>query len=293
MVLNLLATQHGMAHAAQFGKHADRKNRVRVNCPFCLERKHSPDRGHSFIYYRNSGFYKCFRCGIRSLDDLNVEWDATHPEPIERQAFKWTGGPKEFIPLWDAHEYPEPMNTAVEYLERRGIDREIRLQAHVGCCIQGRYAGRVVVPHLNSDGSWWGWSARLWKNIPGARNYDYPPDMARDKLYNEVALSIDTNRPVMVVEGVMDSLLYIPHAVACLGQPTHEHFDILKRSKRPIALCFDADRWYVGKTWQARLTKAGVKSGWVLLPHGLDPNEMDAAVLRDAADKCIGGKIEC
>lgn len=285
-----LTAQHQMAYAAQEGKRGDHRGRVRVNCPFCLERKSSPDRRGSLIYYRGSGFYKCFRCGIRSRNNL-VAPDMNY-EAVERPKFKHTGGPPEYLPLWGSVRSPVLL-TAVEYLEGRGIDADIRANAFIGACVTGRYANRIIIPHLDPDGTWWGWSARLWRKFPGARSYDYPPDMRRDKLYNQHAIAEETDRPVMVVEGVIDSLLYLPHAVACLGQPTNDHLEILKTSKRPVAMCLDADRWWVSKQWSRILARKGIETGWVRLPAGLDPNTVDAAMLRDAADRCIGGEVKC
>lgn len=241
------------------------------------------------MYYRGSGFYKCFRCFVRSRNDLDESESGF--VRLDSKPFTMTGGPPEFIPLWG--ETSQSVRPAIEYLEGRGIDVDIRTNAFIGACLLGRYSRRVIVPHLDADGEWWGWSARLFEKIPGVRSYDYPPNMSRDRLYNQQVLYVETDVPVMVVEGVMDALLYLPHAVACLGQPTTAHLDILKRAKRPVAMCLDGDRWYVSKQWARMLGRKKVRVGWVCLPHGKDPNDVDAAALRDAANRCIGGNVRC
>lgn len=431
--MNNLVEQHKMAHAAQSGKRADYKGRVRVNCPFCLEVKGTPDRRSSLVYYRHSGYYKClagdtmvltkdgtrpikdlagrevdvltfynkawrwvrapfFECGVQPLWRVTLSrngvkkvilatadhrwiakgstrrkpwrevvtrdlkkghalrsarlprsgnivpspWCVEHVEccgdegmtyccevpgshtfvleghiltgncfrcrtfghdflhgthaPVQHQprVFKQTGGPEGFTPLWTP-TVPWEFQAAVEYLERRKITQQYRARAFIGACLTGRYAFRVIIPHLDEAGDWWGWTARTWVQDPSIRKVDYPPNMRRDRLYNQQALSVESDRPVMVVEGALDAVFYLPDVVACLGQPTKDHLDILKESRRPLALCLDADAARSANGLLLALKLAGKKVGSVRLPPGTDPNDVNPLWLRDKADRCVDG----
>jgi DNA primase len=108
-------------------------------------------------------------------------------------------------------------------------------------------------------------------------------------LYNHTALHVETERPVMVVEGVFDALALWPHAVAVLGKPSHFQVDALASAKRPVAIVLDGDAWQEGYALAMRLRLAGQRAGSVTLPPKTDPDEVDRAWLEAAVAECIGG----
>jgi hypothetical protein len=106
-------------------------------------------------------------------------------------------------------------------------------------------------------------------------------------LYNQAALYVETDAPVLIVEGVFDALPYWPHAVACLGKPGEVHRWLMTEAKRPIAVVLDGDAWEEGWGLSEWLrTEVNVPVGFVRLPPCTDPGSVDPAWLREEAKQC-------
>jgi hypothetical protein len=198
------------------------------------------------------------------------------------------GDRDDYFPLWtDAGWTAESLQPARDFLLRRGILRSHMTEANIHAAVSGRYAGRVIVPHEDARGDWWGFTARLWTN-PQPDDFGftppkvlYPPGMDRARLYNEHVLDDASDVPVMLVEGCLDAAWYLPLCVAALGKPTADHFDTLCRARRPVVICLDGDAWEEGRALMYRLRLRGVRAGFVRLPAGEDPNSVNPTTLRE------------
>jgi DNA primase len=172
-------------------------------------------------------------------------------------------------------------------MRSRGLGEDIWEKAQIGVCLEGQQAGRIVVPVLAPDGLWVGWVARIWTK-KGHLPYVYPRGMQRGSvLYNQAALLVKTEKPVLVVEGVFDSLAYWPDSVAVLGKPSGPQVDALVASKRPVAVVLDGDAHDEGTALAGILQIEGQRAGDVWLPPGKDPDEIDKDVLWEAAYRCL------
>lgn len=257
--------------AAASGGRPNATGWVRVNCPLCHERKGSPDTRGSLGYLPSSGGFRCFRCDasgkVRGVD---------YAPEVEREETGVDLSDREFMFSIEQEWGAESLRAAVTYLRRRGFTKEHIFRADMHVDIR---RDRVVVPHMHRNGEWWGYSARTY--VDGFPKLLYPPGMDRSMMFNEHVLFVETDTPVMVVEGCLDSVWYLPDVVACLGKPTAAHFDTLCEATRPVVVCLDGDAWEEGRALAQRLQLRGsTRASYVRLPPGEDPNSIDPSWLQ-------------
>lgn len=267
----------------------------RVNCPNCEDETGKPDRKQSFGLNAESGGYHCFKCGAKGyLDSV--------PEDIQFVPKKMTNdehGPPKIEPpygwtrLWCGDGLSAiSLQGAREYLHKRGLDEAVWEGADIGAAVGGFYDGRIVVPVMSPEDEdiWFGWVGRDWTGHADLA-YRYPKGMHRGSiLYNHAALLVETDEPVLIVEGVLDALPYWPNAVACLGKPAlanGQHLQFMLEAKRPLAVCLDGDAWREGWSLAMRLRFEGKQAGAVRLPPATDPNDIDRSWLLSEAHRCL------
>lgn len=267
---------------------------ARSDCPFCLEVVGKPDRKQCFAVNTKTGFFRCWRCGTKGkLDDVgDSEGEVEAPAKKDAAVVE---PPEGFVELG-----VEPGSSAFcteearAYLCRRGLaDPGVWAAARIGCCLEGRFGGRVVVPVLSQDGRWLGWVGRTWVKRSD-RPYMNAPGMTlgtAGNLYNEVALSMPAAAPVMVMEGVFDALAYWPDAVAVLGKPTEPQIATLVSSARPVVVVLDGDAWEEAWSLAMRLRFDGQRAGMVKLPPRVDPDEVDRGWLRREAARSLESEL--
>jgi len=259
---------------------------LRAHCPFCQ------GRDDSFSYNPETSYYHCFRCPVRGKLDGDAEEfkpiPAT-PDEQQRELDNLTRPPDGFCLL--AGDDSETLAPARDYMHGRGIPERVWHEAQVGACIYGKYAGRIVIPNLRSDGSWYGYTTRAYdKGVPKKAAYRYPSGTWRgDVLHNQNALWEDTDEHLYIVEGAFDSLFLWPHAVAVLGMPSEKQILLLSKSKRPLVVVLDADAWEKGYALSMRLRLEGCRAGCVKLLDGADPDEVDRSDLWEWAQASLGG----
>lgn len=262
----------------------------RANCPFCEDRVGKRDRDKCLSVHAGGGGYTCFRCAVRGRVRLPgshwIEEAAAAPADVAV-----IDPPPGFVPLGEGAGLTAlSLEPARAYLRSRRLDESIWQAAGIGACATGPCAGRVVVPVLADDGrSWLGYSARLW-TAKCDKRLKYRNAMGEWKsrvVYNAAALSLPTDEPVYVVEGVFDALAHWPHAVAVLGDATDQQAAILATACRPVVVVPDGDAWSKGWALAMRLRLAGVVAGAIQLPAGVDPDEVDGAWLWEEAREAL------
>lgn len=256
---------------------------LRTNCPFCVFRVGKEDRRQCLAVLGGVGIYSCWRCGTSGKLKILPDWFAAmEPAP---EAVEFAGKPEHLVPVW-----PEALCTemARAYLEGRGIGERMCLRAQIGTCLSGWFADRIIVPVLATDGETWvGFVARAaWD---GAEDpYRYPKGMLRGTvLYEQSTLFMQTDKPVLVVEGVMDAIHFPDDAVAVLGKPSHWQVEAIAETRRPVVVVLDGDAHEEGRALAFRLRLRGVKAGHVRLPPRTDPDEVDAGWLWEEAMRSL------
>lgn len=261
----------------------------RARCPFCEE------RDTSFSYNPETGFWHCFRCREKgTLGDV--------PEALlgggltkqdESELARARRPPESFTLLAD--DDSDTLAHARAYLEERKIPEHVQRAAQVGACFEGVYADRIVIPNLQLDGSWLGYTTRLiGKRVDKRAKYRYPPGPWRSAvLHNEAALYERTQEACYVVEGAFDVLALWPHAVALLGSSgpfaaSDQQLAMLREASRPLVVVLDGDAWETGWSLAMRLRMLGCIAGAVRLAPGLDPDEVDPATLWEEGRAALG-----
>lgn len=256
---------------------------VRINCPVCVERTGKADRKESFGYNPSLGRYSCFKCDVWGVFDTDPWSIASKDRSTDTEEFQ---PPGDFVELgFGAGLGARSFEPARRYLLSRGIAERVWAACGIGACLSGPYAGRIIVPILDND-TWVGFVSRIWgKPRSNILTYKYPKDMER-RLFRDYLIDVDTDDPVMVVEGVFDALPY-DNAVACLGKPTHAQVERLLNANRPVAMCLDGDAWH--SAWQVAglLGMLGKRAGYVRLRTGDDPSSADHEWMADAARRCV------
>lgn len=188
-----------------------------------------------------------------------------------------------------AGDTSESLSEARAYMHSRGIPERVWHEAQVGACAFGKYAGRIVVPNLLPDGSWYGYTTRVWGKVADKKGkYRYPRGSWRGSvLHNQPAIRATTDEHLYVVEGAFDALFLWPHAVAVLGMPSDHQVAMLATSERPLVVVLDADAWEKGLALSLRLRLEGCKAGCVKLLDGADPDEVDPSDLWEWAQDSL------
>lgn len=258
---------------------------LRAHCPFC------EGRDDSFSYNPDTTYYHCFRCATKGMLERSEADEIIFKKPeqsvLDAQQEALKRPPDDFCLL--AGDTSETLAAARDYMHGRGIPERVWHEAQVGACAFGKYAGRIIIPNLMEDGSWYGYTTRAYdKGVPKKLAYKYPQGQWRGEvLHNQPALWEESDEVLYVVEGAFDALFHWPHAVAVLGMPSARQVEILSQSKRPLAVVLDADAWIKGYALSMQLRLAGCRAGCVKLLDGADPDEVDPAWLWEEARASI------
>lgn len=273
---------------AALGSARARAGWMRARCPFC------EGRDDSFSFHPETTYYHCFRCAKKGyLEKQEGQEEFVIPKQSEdeqaRELRALTNPPDGFFLL--AGDTSESLGEARDYMHSRGIPESVWHEAQVGACAFGPYAGRVVIPNLMQDGSWYGYTTRAYsKAVPKKLAYKYPRGSWRGSvLHNQPALYEATEEILYVVEGAFDALFLWPHAVAVLGMPSEKQVQLLASSARPMAVVLDADAWQKGLALSLRLRLEGCRAGCVKLLDGADPDEVDRGDLWEWARDSLAG----
>lgn len=268
---------------------------IRFNCPMCELRHGKADRKQSAGLNARSMIYSCFKCDSKGrLRHAPDEYDLPPLEEETAEVVHYIDPPPEFVELGSDEGRDNPFyEPAWEYLTRatdlggRGMTEERIMELGIGACLEGDYRGRVILPvRENNVGAWQWFVGRAWRKkhwFP----YKYPSGQRHGVLFNEVALALETDEPVLLVEGWFDAASLWPDGVAALGKTTDDVIATLTRSKRPVVLVPDGDAWEENLAACYRLQLAGLRAGCLKLPPRKDPDEFPADYVRAKARESI------
>jgi hypothetical protein len=134
---------------------------------------------------------------------------------------------------------PKTSKRPLDYLHYRGLTRKDILRWKIGYCEKGRYGGRIIIPSFNSVGSINYFVARSF--VGHQKRYLNPP-CGRDIIFNE--LYVDWDEPIVLVEGVFDSIVVGENSIPLLGSTIRENsklFQAIVLNDSPIYLALDPD----------------------------------------------------
>ncbi len=242
-------------------------------CPVCPERRGTPDRKGSLWHHPETGFYGCWRCGVKGKLEgaTGPRRPAAPPPPVpvpnlpaEAVALASQEG-RRALSLEPARRY---------LLERRSLAWEVVEASGAHACLDGWFGGRVLFPCYRGA-EVRGFVARAWGKTD--RPYLYPKGFDRTAMWNGDALTQDTDRPLLVVEGVFDALRHWPDATAVLGKPSAAQVTALSYARRPLVIALDGDAWKESRALALKLRLRGGDARWLKLPPGEDPDSLGRA----------------
>jgi len=168
---------------------------------------------------------------VTKFDDIFSEDDET--EQIQRFDL-----PKEFISLANEN-LPLVTTPALNYLKNRGITKKEILRWKIGCCMNGKYNNRVIIPSFDEEGYVNYFVARAFN---GAWKKYLNPPVSKDIIFNELYLDLDQD--LVIVEGIFDAIIAGPNAVPILGSTLRENsklFQMIVKNDTPIYIGLDVD----------------------------------------------------
>jgi len=253
-------------------------------CPYC---KHHKKKLSVNI---DKDCYKCWICDasgtsirrivrrygsfhdIQDWDTLDgkVEisaFDALFADLDEEEVEETVDLPQEFVSLAN-NNLSIMTSPARKYLLDRGITKKEIVRWKIGCCMEGDYQGRVVVPSFNHDGEVNYFIARSYgKEYPKYKN----PPASRDIVFNH--LYIDWDEDLILVEGVFDAIVSGPNSVPLLGSTFRDGsklFQQIVKNDTPVFLALDPD----ARKKETRILKK-------LLEYGVEVYKVDVSGYED------------
>ncbi len=254
---------------------------VSVDCPVCSYEikglSKTDGKGNLEINYVNH-IYKCWACAethdthghlgkliqqFGSKKDKKT-YNLIRPDKVEKKKkeFKELELPKEYKKFEEIHPVHLPRKEALNYLKKRGITQETIDKYQIGICMEGDYAGRIIVPSFNKKGDLNFFVSRSWN--PRSKLKYKNPEASKDFLIFNESL-IDWKKDVYLVEGVFDSF-FLDNSIALLGKYVNDNLweMLYNKAKKNIIVCLDGDAFDDAKNIYDKLN-GGVLYGRVKL----------------------------
>ncbi|TXH56033.1 MAG: hypothetical protein E6Q97_07480 [Desulfurellales bacterium] len=263
----------------------DSARNIRAVCPFCVREGHFTVK-RNLSFNKTSGWWSCWRCNKKGRFSGYAS-DGTSSSEARDQANAASvlvfAPPQSYIPIGSGPGASSPLTAAARrYAAKRHLSPAVQAEAYLGMVLRAEddqdFTGRLIIPVLPASGDrehWLGWIGRDFTGRK-ADKYKYPVGMSRGKIvYNEAALHVASDKPVLVVEGALDVLPFWPDGIAVLGTYSEYQIGMLAKCRRPILVALDGDAWDKARALVWYLTLAGHKNcGWIRLPPKKDPDEM-------------------
>lgn len=236
----------------------EHNGQVSVDCPVCSYEikglSKTDGKGNLEINYINH-IFKCWACAethethghlgklieqFGSKKDKKT-YNLIRPDKIEKKEkqYKKLELPKEYKLFNEIHPLHLPRKEAWNYLKKRGITEETIKKYKIGICIDGEYAGRIIVPSFNKKGELNFFVSRSWN--PRAKLKYKNPEASKDFLIFNESL-IDWKKDIYLVEGVFDSF-FLDNSIALLGKFINDNLweKLYTKAKKDIIVCLDGD----------------------------------------------------
>ena len=253
-------------------------------CPVCHNGEGRD--GDGIVLNKKTGGYKCFRCGFSGdifdligekfglsgfnerlrkaseIYEIFLEHDIGMPEADRRhQAVMTIRSVAESQPDAGMQEYLSQCHASVngtDYLDKRGISKELLERFNIGYDEAFTDNGKLKKPMraVIFPTSAQTFEARNISVAPGENGFRYYKH-GQAVLFNRDALNNEKEKPVFVVEGIIDALSVIEAGGQAVGLSSADNYRLLLNEldkivpAKPLILCFDADE--TGRQFEAKL----------------------------------------
>jgi DNA primase len=223
-------------------------------------------KGNLEINYQQH-VYKCWACAEthgthghlgKLIDKFGSKKDKKiykliRPDEFEKKekVYKKLELPKEYKKFDEIHPLHIPRKEALNYLKKRGITDEIIQKYQIGLCLEGEYAGRIIVPSFNKKGELNFFVSRSWN--PRSKLKYKNPEASKDFLIFNESL-IDWKKDIYLVEGVFDSF-FLENSICLLGKFLTDNLweKLYSKAKKNIIVCLDGDAYTDAKNLYDKL----------------------------------------
>ena len=246
------------------------RGQISVDCPVCSYTIKAMDKldgkGNLEINYQQH-VYKCWACAEthgthghlgKLIDKFGSKKDKKiykliRPDEFEKKekVYKKLELPKEYKKFDEIHPLHIPRKEALNYLKKRGITDEIIQKYQIGLCLEGEYAGRIIVPSFNKKGELNFFVSRSWN--PRSKLKYKNPEASKDFLIFNESL-IDWKKDIYLVEGVFDSF-FLDNSICLLGKFLTDNLweKLYSKAKKNIIVCLDGDAYTDAKNLYDKL----------------------------------------
>lgn len=290
---------------------------ARFTCPFCKRRGIKPQRNQNNLYvlYINLNPYKgwdCKRCEARGPNReslykaLGAGSMITSHKPVAfddligaLERFESPLSDRNVAPITEPVDLPAdytplsllPFNDAWDYWFKRGFTAEDAAYYRVGIGTQKwnwetktGYAGRLLIPDLNAEGTPVYWVGRSYRPNLKPR-YRNPSEIVGGRVFH-LERAVTSSR-LIVVEGPLDAIAAGHDAVAGLGKGfTKWQIDSLVSHRiSTFVVALDPDALKAGLDLCYALWLKDQEVLFLELPNGEDPASLGTALFRSLLTK--------
>ena len=234
---------------------------IQVNCPRCQEREGlaSPDDRYNLEISTSKRIFRCWKCDQPKFSGSLGRLIRMYGTYVDYELYKDYAGdffvynpdgdddeigfvelPEEFISFKKLNEYDSEHMEAYNYLVlERKISREIINKYNLGFCIEGKYAGRIVIPSYTKNGDINYFVSRAFRR--GMKPPYLNPKVDKDKIiFNEGLINWDST--IYIVEGVFEMFSLPVNTVPMLGKTISKAMFLMLSEKKPtVVIVLDPD----------------------------------------------------
>jgi len=236
------------------------------SCPFAYLHLDGDDKTPSFAIHKETGVWHCFTCGekgtlvslikkLKNVSDSVAQQIIQGYEDVSFQRIK-----KKLSNLREQHSERkaevkvitlpglvevETCKKALQYLQNRGLYLNVIRKFNIQFCQRGLYKDRLIIP-IFYERKCVGFIARDITDQAESK-YLLPSEFKKSKYLFNID-TINSNKPVWLVEGVFDVLKLfqfgLRNVVAVFGSEVSDTQValLLRKNVREVVLCFDSDQ---------------------------------------------------
>lgn len=235
---------------------------LQTNCPKCQEKEglSYPDGKYNLEINTAKRVFRCWKCDepkfagslgrlIKTLgSDLDYEVYKSYASVFidydnyeDEKEFVKVSLPQEIIFFSQMNPNDPEHYEAYNYLvNERLITRDIILKFRLGFCIEGKYAGRIIVPSYDEDGEVNFFIGRSYRKS----KYPYLMPKVNKGLFIFNEGHIDWDSTVYLVEGVFEMLSFPINTIPLLGKDLLDALYFKLKNKKPnVVIILDPDAY--------------------------------------------------
>jgi len=260
------------------------KGNLAFSCPFCKHYKKKLE------IHLDRQQWNCWVCGSkgRSIYSLFKRLEVSNVYFIRLQevspkkfkydindtieSIKHISLPNEYLPLWNGNLKNFYYQTALKYLEGRGISHKDILKYRLGYCEGGKYDGMIIIPNYNKQGRLTYFTNRSF--LQGNSKKFINPPASRNVIGFELQLNWD--EPLTIVESGLDAIIIKNNATPLYGKIISEQLKIaiLENEVKHINICLDPDATKEAFKHSEYFISNGINVNYVKLPPKNDPSTL-------------------